>query len=117
MPKGTRGVSGRKRGIDGHRRLTSEREQRLGRSEGTLVVPGRLSGNNDEPVFLPRLVEDGELPEVTSNSLRTFIDYVASGIDIPASLEDEVKKKHSGEEITEAAKEGISRWHLPGKER
>jgi len=117
MSKGTKGVSGRKREKDGQERLTNEIKQRRGGLEATVVVPGRLSGNNNEPVFVPGLLEEGQLPEITSTALRMFIDYVASGIDIPASLEDEVKKKHSGEEITEAAKEGISRWHLPGKER
>ena len=117
MSKGTGRVSGEKREYDGHKRLTSERQQRLRGLETTLVVPGRLSGNKDESVSLPGQLVDGELPELRSVVLQTLIDHVARGFDIPPSLEVAVKKYYSEEEITEATNEGMSSWQLPGKER
>ena len=69
----------------------------------------------DEPFLVPNPLKDGELPHI-QGELRQLVNDTALGKPTTRKSATEVKK-YSVDEITDAIKEGIHRWHTYGKER
>lgn len=75
-----------------------------------------LSGGDDESVFISQPVTRGELPWVTNEALRTFINDVV----LCRRTDPSILKKLTMGEMVKGFREGINRWHRPpnhGKER
>ena len=69
----------------------------------------------NEPFFVPNPLKDDELQEV-QGALRDFINDTAFGRPSRPEIIDAVKS-YSNDQIADAIKEGIHRWHTYGKER
>lgn len=70
-----------------------------------------------EPIFVPRLLSDGELPDMPE-PLRQLVNLTAEGKPASDDLPEELfKDSRSLDQLYDAIREGIHRWHTPSKER
>lgn len=77
---------------------------------------GKKDESGSEAVFIPQLLEEGELPEIASSSLRLLINLTATGQDTPLELKERLKDEPL-DGVYRAISAGIRRWHIHGKEK